>query len=156
MKQVLVGAALVSLSSFTFAAESGPGCGLGSQVFEGQSGVFSHVLAATTNGTSGNQTFGMTSGTLGCDANKTIQVASLYMDSNVDKVAAEMSKGEGESLNALAELMGVASEHKAQFNQLLKSNFNKVFVSEETTSSEAVNNIVALMENDSVLNVYVS
>ncbi|WP_144393764.1 DUF3015 domain-containing protein [Pleionea sediminis] len=156
MKRVLIGALVISVSSFTFASETGPGCGLGSQVFKGKKGVFSHVLAATTNGTSGNQTFGMTSGTLGCDANQTIQVASLYMDSNVDKVAAEMSIGKGESLNALAELLGVDAKHKAHFNQLLKENFNQVFASEETTSNEAINNIVALMEKDSILNVYIS
>jgi hypothetical protein len=42
------------------------GCGLGTIIFEGQKGIAPQVLAVTTNGTSGNQTFGITSGTLGC------------------------------------------------------------------------------------------
>src|SRR5262245_22752963 len=42
------------------------GCGLGS-VFFGSKPGFIQVLAATTNGTSGNQTFGITSGTSNCD-----------------------------------------------------------------------------------------
>lgn len=154
MRKLIVGAALLSVSSFSFAAETGPGCGWGSQVFSGKSGVASHVLAATTNGTSGNQTFGMTSGTGGCNATQTIQVASIYMNSNVDRVASDMSRGEGESLNALAELIGVASEHKTNFNQLLKNNFDKVFVTPNTSSTEAVNNIIALMQQDEVLKVY--
>src|SRR5690606_21045070 len=43
------------------------GCGLGSKLFEGQRGVAPQVLAVTTNGTFGNQTFGISSGTLGCN-----------------------------------------------------------------------------------------
>ena len=42
------------------------GWGLGSQIFDGQSGVAPQVLAVTTNGTLGNQTFGISSGTSGC------------------------------------------------------------------------------------------
>ncbi|WMS88728.1 DUF3015 domain-containing protein [Pleionea litopenaei] len=153
MKKVLLGA-IVLVGSTSVMAEAGPGCGLGAQVFKGKSGTVSHVLAATTNGTSGNQTFGMTSGTLGCNTSQTIQVATLYMDSNIDKVAADMSKGDGEALNALAELLGVESQDKARFNALLKSNFDKVFTSTETTSDEAIQNIVALLKKDDVLKSY--
>ncbi len=49
-------------------ADSDIGCGLGTMVFDGQQGKVYKVLGATTNGTSGNQTFGITFGTLGCDA----------------------------------------------------------------------------------------
>ncbi|NVJ49766.1 MAG: DUF3015 domain-containing protein [Gammaproteobacteria bacterium] len=153
MKKVLF-SAMVLVGSTAAMAEAGPGCGLGAQVFKGKSGTVSHVLAATTNGTSGNQTFGMTSGTLGCDSSRTIQVATLYMDSNIDKVASDMSKGDGEALNALAELMGIESKDKAHFNALLKNNFAKVFTSNETTSDEAIQNIVALMKQDDVLKSY--
>jgi hypothetical protein len=38
-------------------------------LFEGQRGTPAHFLASTTNGTSGNATFGMTSGTNGCSTN---------------------------------------------------------------------------------------
>ncbi|NVJ59957.1 MAG: DUF3015 domain-containing protein [Gammaproteobacteria bacterium] len=155
MKKVIFGA-IVLMGSTSLMAESGPGCGLGAQVFKGKSGTVSHVLAATTNGTSGNQTFGMTTGTLGCDTSKTIQVATLYMDSNIDKVASDISRGDGEALNALAELMGVKSEDKAHFNALLKENFTLVFTSDETTSSEAMQNIVKLMEQDETLQPYVA
>lgn len=154
MKKVILGA--IVLMGSTSLMANGPGCGLGAQVFKGKSGTFSHVLAATTNGTSGNQTFGMTSGTLGCDTSQTIQVATLYMDSNIDKVAADISRGEGEALNALAELMGVKSEDKAHFNTLLKDNFAQVFTSSETTSSEAMQNIVKLMEQDETLKPYLA
>jgi len=57
---------VVSISSAIFA--SGPsGCGWDSKVWEGKSEVLAHVCAATTNGISGNQTFGITNGTAGCN-----------------------------------------------------------------------------------------
>ena len=46
---------------------SSAGCGAGSILFEGQKGPVPQILAVTTNGSFGNQTFGITSGTLGCE-----------------------------------------------------------------------------------------
>ncbi|MGZ7153809.1 DUF3015 family protein, partial [Streptococcus pyogenes] len=67
MKKLLASALLLTASSVTLAGPAG--CGLGSTyVFPDANQWWQHVLAATTNGTSGNQTFGMTSGTLGCEA----------------------------------------------------------------------------------------
>ena len=49
---------VVFLPVTAFAAANNVGsCGLGSKVFEGQKGVAPQVLAVTTNGTFGNQTF---------------------------------------------------------------------------------------------------
>jgi len=47
-------------------ADKDIGCGLGTQLWAGKEGLVFKVLGATTNGTLGNQTFGITSGTLGC------------------------------------------------------------------------------------------
>jgi len=67
MKKLLTGAILLTASSSVFAVAPGGGnCGWGNMLFEGQSGPGPHVLGVTTNGTSGNNTFGMTSGTNGC------------------------------------------------------------------------------------------
>ena len=70
MKRILIGTVLAAASMNVFAvAPGGPGCGWGNMLFEGQSGLPSHLIASITNGTSGNATFGMTSGTNGCDTN---------------------------------------------------------------------------------------
>ena len=45
-------------------------------LFKGQRGVATHVVAATTNGTSGNNTFGMTTGTNGCHTNGALSMAA--------------------------------------------------------------------------------
>jgi hypothetical protein len=70
MKKTLIAAALLGASTSAMAvAPGGPGCGWGNMLFEGKSGMPVHFLATTVNGTSGNATFGMTSGTNGCDTN---------------------------------------------------------------------------------------
>ncbi len=63
------GLALGALGALALSAHAAPygeaGCGLGSMIF-GDSPGFVQVLAATTNGCSGSQTFGITTGTSNC------------------------------------------------------------------------------------------
>lgn len=67
MKRILLGSLFAIASANAFAeAPGGPGCGWGNMLFKGQRGLASHLVASTTNGSSGNATFGMTSGTNGC------------------------------------------------------------------------------------------
>ena len=61
----VIGAALAFAATSHAAPYGAAGCGLGSVVFGAKTG-FVQVFAATTNGTSGNQTSGITSGTSNC------------------------------------------------------------------------------------------
>lgn len=153
MKKIIAGALLMGASTLAFAQ---PGCGVGSMIWKGQSGIAPHVLAATTNGTLGNQTFGMTTGTLGCQTNQAVQSMAMYMDSNIDKVARDMSRGNGENLDTLAVLLGVDEADRDSFRKVLQDNFATIFPSSETTSGEAVDAIVALLESDQTLSKYVA
>ncbi len=75
MKKKIAIAALMTLAPMSMAMAAGPnsiGCGVGTIIWNGQSGVAPQVLAATTNGTLGNQTFGVSTGTLGCAQNGTV------------------------------------------------------------------------------------
>lgn len=111
-------------------------------------------MAATTNGTSGNQTFGMTSGTLGCEsANGPLKSAQVFMDENMDQLAADAATGQGETLAALAEVMGVEAADKAAFNRAMQSNFDAVF-SADATSSTAFEAMTAVMATDAELQKY--
>ena len=156
MKKIILGAVLAASTSITFAADSGPGCGLGSQVFNGQSGVVPHVLGATTNGTSGNQTFGMTSGTSGCDTSNPVTMASLYLDKNIDKVAVDMSKGDGEALKAFADLLEISESNQVSFASLIQDNYASIFPSQDVHSQQVMDAIVGLMQGDAELAKYVS
>src|SRR5690606_27052957 len=111
---------LFVIGSTSAMADNDIGCGAGTQIWQGQSGLLPKILGATTNGTFGNQTFGITFGTLGCgSANSkiTAQVVS-FVDHNAETLARDMAVGEGESLNVLAELMQIDSTDKAHFNNV--------------------------------------
>ncbi len=136
MKKLIAGAILVASSSAALAA--GPaGCGLGTAVvFKDANEWHEHVMAATTNSTSGNQTFGMTSGTLGCeDAGGPLAGVQSFMDNNIDQLAADTAKGQGETLSALTELVGVSAADSAEFATLMQANFDQLFTAESTSSS---------------------
>ncbi|AJQ93832.1 DUF3015 domain-containing protein [Gynuella sunshinyii] len=159
MKKLLAVAALATtlpLSNFAMADED-IGCGLGTMIFDGKTGKVYKVLGATTNGTSGNQTFGITFGTLGCDGTGTVDSAeklALFIDGNMDNLARDIAKGEGETLSTLSEVWGVQEADKSAFNQLAKENFVKVFSSENVTSNEVLNNLNTLVAKDEALSVY--
>ena len=155
MKKLIAGAILVSSSTLAFAANPYAGCGLGSAVvFPDANEWHEHVLAATTNGTSGNQTFGMTSGTLGCEgANGPLQLAQQFIDDNMDQLALDVAKGEGETLAALAEVIGVEAQDSTAFNHALQSNFDSMF-SAEATSATAYEAMTDAMASDASLQKY--
>jgi len=153
MKKLIAGAILLGASSMAFAQ---PGCGVGAMIWKGQSGIAPHVLAATTNGTFGNQTFGMTTGTLGCQTNEAVQSMALYMDSNIDKVARDMSRGSGENLDTLAVLLGVEQGDRETFRKVLQENFATIFPDADTTSGEAIDAIVSILEQHESLSKYVA
>ncbi|NNN62458.1 DUF3015 domain-containing protein [Vibrio sp. A11] len=140
MKKLFAVAALVALPfSNAVMADSDIGCGVGTMIFDGKEGKVFKVLGATTNGTSGNQTFGITFGTLGCDGTGTINSAqklALFIDGNLDNLARDIARGEGETLATLSEVWGIQASDKAAFNQLAKENFANVFQSENVTSQE--------------------
>lgn len=158
MKKLIATSILVLASAGAYAGQNNVGCGLGSMVFDGQSGVFPQVLAATTNGTSGNQTFGITSGTLGCTQDGTVSSAAkmaMFTGANMDRLAQDMSAGEGESLESLAALMGIQDADKARFFSVAKENFAKIFPSEQTTAEHVLVSLGEVMKSDDVLRQYV-
>ncbi|TBR42820.1 DUF3015 domain-containing protein [Marinomonas agarivorans] len=131
--------AIAAVASLPMLAQANPGCGFGSSLFEGEEGTLYHVIAATTNGTSGNQTFGMTSGTLGCDTSKPIVAAALFVNDNMDEVAENIANGEGEALLTLATLLEV--EATDEFAVLAQQNFDQIFTSEDVTAEEVIVNL---------------
>lgn len=158
MKKIILSALVgVMYVGSANAAPNNVGCGWGSILFEGKSGAVNSTLAATTNGTSGNQTFGITSGTAGCAADGVIQkyaAADAFMGANIEKVARDMSVGQGEALETLADAMNIKAEDKARFFEVAKANFDVIFTSETVTSEEALTNLGKVMANDSKLAVY--
>jgi hypothetical protein len=157
MKKLLV-IALLASSSIAM-ADDDVGCGLGSMLFAGQSGVAPKVLAATTNGTYGNQTFGITSGTLGCQSDGVISSRarlSMFMGTNSERLARDMSVGQGESLNVLADLMGVKEQDKALFFKTTQQHFSVIFSDQNQKAGDVLAALQQVMKQDSTLAVYAS
>ena len=142
MKKLLIGSlAALALTSSVY-ANSNTGCGLGSVLIKDQSTVVMQVLAATTNGTSGNQTFGITSGTLNCDKPSSIasnNKLNKFVADNMDELALDISSGQGETLSTVAKLMNV--KDTASFSAKLQKNFNSIYASENVNSANVIDSI---------------
>jgi hypothetical protein len=158
MRKMFVVAVAVTLSlmlvASAFAAQKhgaygSAGCGLGSLIFQDQPGMV-QVLAATTNGTFGNQTFGITSGTSNCPQG--LSMASNdrlneFVLANMDNLAKDIAMGKGETLDAFADLLQVPTEKRAEFNAKLQANFATVFPSEKVELAGVVDNAVLVSSN---------
>lgn len=156
MKKLMAGVVLFAASAAAFAeAPGGPNCGWGNMLFKGQSGIVPHFLASTTNGSSGNATFGMTSGTNGCAVDGKLTYGGKAMvGAMFDEFSADVAMGEGETLTAVAVAYGIAPEDRAAFAQLAHANFAVLFPSENVTADEVVATLEALMKNDAQLARY--
>lgn len=160
MKKIFIGAILLGSSTFAMAeAPGGPDCGWGNMLFQGQSGLAPHFLASWTNGTTGNATFGMTSGTNGCSHNGTLTYggnALVNLSNVMDEFVADAAQGNGEAMTAVAVSMGIAPEDRAHFAAAVHGNFNSIFVSSDNTAEDVFNNIVSVMKSDDRLSKYVA
>lgn len=101
--------------------DTGPGCGLGKLAwsdYKRQKDIAPQVMMATTNATSGSQTFGISSGTSGCTNDGKIMGDSktiMFAELNFENLSQEMARGHGEHLASLATLMGVPNDRHGVF-----------------------------------------
>ena len=154
MKKLMTGAILMAASSSAFAGAGGPGCGWGNMLFEGDSGPV-HIFAATTNNTTGNNTFGMTSGTNGCSMDGALSYGGKSLIGSImDEFSQDVAMGQGEALNAVAVMLGVAPEDRQTFAEVTHQNFKVIFPSENTTAQEVMDSLQGVMKADSRLAKY--
>lgn len=140
-----------------FASPNVGGCGWGSKLMEGNEGIAPQVLAVTTNGTSGSQTFGITSGTSGCTQDGVVRSnwkTAMFIDGNMNKLARDMSTGQGESLESLASLLNVNTEDKAHFYSTLHDRFSDIFTTSAVSSETVRTSLQKVLEEDSRLSKY--
>jgi len=64
-----------------------------------------------------------------------------FIGKNFDQLRSEMAVGEGKVLTRLATLLAIKEENKQRFYALSRNNFNQLFVSSETTSTELLANL---------------
>ncbi|OGH00121.1 MAG: hypothetical protein A2600_14230 [Candidatus Lambdaproteobacteria bacterium RIFOXYD1_FULL_56_27] len=146
---LLLGSLFLGSNAF---ADGTSGCGLGSQVWKGQSGLISHLSAMTTNGSSYSQTFGMTSGTSNCDVNKSVELErqkDVFVAQNHLILSEEMAQGQGEFLVAYAAVMG-CDKASARFAQVTMGHYDQIFGS-ATNSAQVLAGTEAAIAGDSEL-----
>jgi hypothetical protein len=137
-----LGAALLPLCASQVWADNpdtGPGCGLGKVVwadYSKQKSIAPQVMMATTNGTSGTQTFGISSATSGCTNDGTIMSqykVNVFAAANYENLSQQMAQGGGEHLASLAELMGIPEGHRSEFFALAQAQYASLIQSGDTT-----------------------
>ena len=79
---------------------------------------------------------------------------AMYIDGNKSKLAQDMSKGSGESLDSLAQLIGVKDADKAAFNRVTKENFARIFVGEQASAEQIALGLKQVLAADSTLAQY--
>jgi Protein of unknown function (DUF3015) len=123
---VMAGLAALAMAPTAMAAPYGTaGCGLGSIVFKDKPG-FIQVVAATLNGTSGNQTFAISTGTSGCGKTEPAPAAAAaFIETNREAFAKDAARGQGETISSLTTLAGC--QDASAVGTVLQGEFSKIF-----------------------------
>ena len=137
--------------------DEGSGCGLGKMLwadYSHQKAIGPQVLQATTNGTSGNQTFGISTGTSGCTNDGTIfasEKAKVFASANFDNLAQEMAQGQGEHLSSLATLMGIPAEQHQVFFSMTQEKYTTLVQGGESSPKAVIKALHDAMNGHPVL-----
>jgi len=157
MKKTALSLALAATLPGLALADSGPGCGIGTQIFKGQSGLFAHTIAATTNGSTFNQWFGLTSGTLECNPTNVVSndfERVNFVAANLDNLSQEMAQGGGIHMRTLASLYAIAPADRAQFFDLTQRRMPQLLDSSKQGAQALLASLDTVMGADPVLAKY--
>ncbi len=119
------------------------GCGLGSVVM-GKTG--GQISAGTTNGTSFNQTFGISAGTLNCVDSPSAEVAGRmdhFILVNRSQIQGDIARGNGETIAALGSYMG-CTESSNKIGAQLKASYSDIF-DHEAMPNEITDSIITVI-----------
>ncbi|MCC7203177.1 MAG: DUF3015 family protein [Nitrospirae bacterium] len=156
MKKLLIGVLVTGVLSSGVAyaasqAQSNTGCGLGAVLIgeKGNDSLLGQLAMTLLNGTSANQTFGITSGTSECKAPAKIvknERLNEFVVANIDNLSKDIAMGNGESLDTMAELMGISIDKRAEVYSKIQANFANIFTSASVEAPQVVDNIAAIIQ----------
>jgi hypothetical protein len=157
-KLAAVGAVMGLLPALALAVGNHPmsGCGLGYLLFSNKdNSKVTQVLGATTNGTFGSQTFGITSGTSGCTEDGAVKFAKeteTFAEVNLPNLQREMAAGEGEYVMAFATLLGASDSQRPVLVSFMQKHYSEIFPTPTTGAGEMLESLAAqLQKNPEVL-----
>jgi hypothetical protein len=129
------------------------GCGLGTMVFK-ENTAGQQILAATTNGLFGNQTFGITSGTSNCASGGVIKAQreqAAFAEVNFQDLKRNMATGGGEFLASFATLLGCEDSAKPLLAKMTQAKYETLLPSDKTTPMQLVGGVKAQIKVDTRL-----
>jgi len=127
------------------------GCGLGWQVTQKKT-MLGTTVRATTNAVV-PPTFGMTSGTMGCDKHdiaKNDMDAAKFAFNNQEPLTIEMAQGQGEYLAGFAKTLGCEDSAQADFAKMTQDQFGQI-VQKGQSPLSLLKNVKAQMKSHPVL-----
>ncbi len=145
---LVVCAVMLTVPAFASSPGGSDACGLGWEVTKSKT-----MIATTTRATTNYfipYTFGMTTGTMGCDQHPLVQKemdAAKYAVNNYDTLSIEMAQGQGEFLSAFAQTMGCSDA--VAVGQLTQANYSQV--TNAKNGLEMYDNVRHLIRSDVVL-----
>jgi hypothetical protein len=146
MKKILVGLVAAMFSVSASAAYQAQGCGLGSTIWTDGSSLVHQVLGATTNGTSANQTFGMTSGTSNCELDAYGQSQAVFIEANRVALANDIARGNGATLASLTRMYGCSNVEVV--GSTLQKNYETIFPSDRVDARQIDSTISGLIKSN--------
>jgi hypothetical protein len=126
------------------------GCGLGSMAFGAQPGLV-QVLAATTNGFFGTQTFGISSGTSNCGKSAfAMDGTKVFIEGNREALAKDAARGSGETIIALRAVASCKAD-SASVGAALQKQYGTIFPSAEVATERVRDNVIRLLQSEKSL-----
>jgi hypothetical protein len=129
------------------------GCGLGSMAFH-ENTMGQQILAATTNGLFGTQTFGITSGTSNCASGGIIKAQreqAAFAEVNFQDLKRNMAAGGGEFLTSFASLLGCEDSAKPALAQMAQAKYELILPTATATPMQLVAGVKTQINADTRL-----
>ena len=136
-------------------------CGFGTKIWGEDAGLGGKILAFTTN----VWTFkgiSTTSEISGCGEEDNLfkKIGSVklryYASQNLDHLAADFARGQGEHLDAIAHLIQIRAEDREDFQALAQNHFESLFSHDHVTAGEMLEQLSQLMTENDALASYVA
>ena len=110
-------------------------------------------MMATTNGTFGSQTFGISFGTSGCTNDGKVmaeQSATMFVAGTFDTLSEDMAKGGGEHLAVLATLMGIPVDQQPEFFAVAQEHYARLLDVGQTSSAAFITALQDAMKSQRI------
>jgi len=157
MRALILALVLVFTPLSAALADNDVGCGVGTEIWKGNTGLGYKLLASSTNGIT-FQSISITFGLINCNGRNAVGASARtrhYVWTNFDRIARDSAVAGGESLDTLAVLLEIDESDRADFAALTQRHFEELYSSDHVTSDEMLQTLDRLMREDARLSVYV-